>query len=676
MWSQSHFPSILAKSTGIYLEKGRDMDPNRPLEDLRRAVEDSPDSGESWRQLVEALWKNGAEEALCELDRCHGVKVDKPLAVASWKAKLRAMGLGQLSTTPFRHEGEIYAIWATSQGEWITGSSDGLIQVWNRDGEKVRTLEGHKGTVTSLFYQPGGERLASTSSSGEVFLWDFPDGQVVQTLARHRRRATSVIITRDGKVVVSAGLDNSIRVSSSQTGEEILVFDRHQHGVTSLTLTNDDKLVASGDESGACVVWVLASGKVGKGFPSGEEAVTALDFSANKRHLLTGSESGVICLWDAALGKELQRWEEHEDKVNKLYFIRDDQEFLSASSDGTVRRFDMVAGIETHNWEIPRMEVYAMGWNPENNLIAAGGDQCHLQLLDVESGDRASSIYGPTRPVVDMDCGIVVATAGNGDYCQWWNSLSGMKLGEIFCPRSGMGTLSLSPDNRFLVTGGKDGKARVWEVATGELLREFEGHEGPINTIRFHPDGQRVISGDKMGHVIVWYIEHGHVRAKGDLGMGQIYRAQFFPMTEYVVVATDKNLCLVMDLANAEEVARFEGHESPVRDLVITDTEMVVSGGNDQTVRIWEGNTGREVAVFIRHFAPVRSLCLLERGFVVVSGDEEGWLLAWDVEEDTKVFERPFPAAVTSVRSHPHEEDILVGLADGQLFRISQYTIY
>ena len=219
-------------------------------------------------------------------------------------------------------------------------------------------------------------------------------------------------------------------------------------------------------------------------------------------------------------------------------------------------------------------------------------------------------------------------------------------LGVAFSPR----------DGRWLLTCSRDRTARVWDTTTGQevVAARLRGHSWWVWSANFSADQNRIVTAGQDGKVIVWSFD-----ARGDrpqvaqtgvfLGHdGPVFAAAFSPDGRQVVSAGYDKRVLAWDpekiasvdfkqLVAGEPVApqqrrAFEGHSAPVRAVSFSaDGQSVLSGGDDNTVRIWDAMTGKLNAVLRGHSRPVESCAFSPDGRLVLSGDQEGQIKLWNI---------------------------------------------
>src|SRR5260370_42333612 len=59
-------------------------------------------------------------------------------------------------------------------------------------------------------------------------------------------------------------------------------------------------------------------------------------------------------------------------------------------------------------------------------------------------------------------------------------------------------SVAISPDGRWVLTGGTDGIA-LWEVATGQEIRRLEGDAGSMTCVAFSADGRWALTAREVG---------------------------------------------------------------------------------------------------------------------------------------------------------------------------------
>lgn len=107
---------------------------------------------------------------------------------------------------------------------FITGSVDGMIEVWDFLSGKIRrdltyqveeNFMFHESAVLSLDVTRDSELLASGAASGEVKIWRLRSGQCLRKIAlAHTGGVTSLRFFKDGSQILSGSFDSGQSISS------------------------------------------------------------------------------------------------------------------------------------------------------------------------------------------------------------------------------------------------------------------------------------------------------------------------------------------------------------------------------------------------------------------------------------------------------------------------------
>ncbi|MEH2272732.1 MAG: WD40 repeat domain-containing protein [Nostoc sp.] len=181
----------------------------------------------------------------------------------------------------------------------VTGSEDKTAIIWDLNkGQKLYTLEGNYGAVTSLAISPNGETLASGSADRTIKVWNLNTGCEILNLTRHPYPVVALAISPDGETLVSGCSDGTIKVWFLPTGEENFTINVHSRIILSLAITPDGQnLISSSRDSTTIKVWDLQTGREKAILNGHTGVVSSVAISADGQTLISGSVDGTIKIW-------------------------------------------------------------------------------------------------------------------------------------------------------------------------------------------------------------------------------------------------------------------------------------------------------------------------------------------------------------------------------------------
>ena len=87
-----------------------------------------------------------------------------------------------------------------------------------------------------------------------------------------------------------------------------------------------------------------------------------------------------------------------------------------------------------------------------------------------------------------------------------------------------------------------------------------------------------------------------------------------------------------------EVTKELTDHKNSVRSVVFNpDGDLIATGSEDTTVKLWNGDSGKRVKALMRHPAPVLCVAFSPDGNIVASGSSDGTISFWDVNYKERI---------------------------------------
>ena len=186
-----------------------------------------------------------------------------------------------------------------------------------------------------------------------------------------------------------------------------------------------------------------------------------------------------------------------------------------------------------------------------------------------------------------------------GGEIKLWNQADGSLIRDLpNIHNDAIFGLEFSPDDKFLASGAADKMARVVDLATGKVVRSFEGHTHHILSVAWSLDGRTLATAGADNLVKVWDFTTGDRKKNIEGYDKEVTAVHFAGVTGNLVTSSGDNKVRLVAL-DGKEVRVFPDVADFMQSAAVTaDGRIIVAGGQDGVLRVWNAETGAKIAAF------------------------------------------------------------------------------
>ena len=227
-------------------------------------------------------------------------------------------------------------------------------------------------------------------------------------------------------------------------------------------------------------------------------------------------------------------------------------------------------------------------------------------------------------------------------------------------------TFAYAPDGKTIARTIDDSKAQVSDVATKQRIGILTQYGRRITSIAYAPDGTTIITGNSDGGARVWDAET--LQRKGTLRghKGSVTAVVYSPDGTTIATGGGWNsrsagrkerddTVRLWDADTGEHIATFTGHKSSINALAFSpDSTTIASASSDDTVRLWDVLKREHKATLTGHTKGINAIVYSPDGRTIASTSRDKTVRLWNADTGKhKATLRGHTDSVTSVAYSP-----------------------
>ncbi len=566
-----------------------------------------------------------------------------------------------------------------SNRTWIAIADDrGQVHLLNADGSPRAIKQVHARAVVGVAIHPDSTRFATSGMDGKVMLWgqpvaDNPEMEPLQSFLTGDDQPVvihSLVFAPDQQHLFGGGEDGQIYQWNLSTGEKIAVWDAHSSGsatkIRKIMISPNNQLLLSIGEDQTLRTFSMADRTA---LQTMEHSATANDFSitTDSQRAVVACEDGSLVLWDLVSGLQLESFIIESASATAVCFSPDNQRIFSSSTSQTLKHFkpSVLRAFQVHANACQEMVLYSGG----SQALTSDADQ--VLMTNLSNGELV-------RPYRIRDKEIDNANPSDSDQADSPGDTQPVVVYESYKPTA----IVTRVDNQRVAAGTESGEVIVWNANDGEnpLFRLLV--EGEPKALAYSSDNQRLAVSTDAKRVYLFGPSLPGVNPAVELTLHQVIELDSEIMDLHW--SSDGTSIFTLLESGSVQEWRYAGlaqrrqmnHGGAVFGVVVSqDGKWCVSCSADQSVRIWNTQSGQQKADMRGHVGPVLAIAVsADETFAVTAGADQT-LRLWDLVggRQLKLLAR-FDEAMYAVAIHPQGALVAAAGADRKVHLLDLIT--
>lgn len=448
----------------------------------------------------------------------------------------------------------------------FTANDENSAALWTIDGKKIIEIPGRY-SAAAMSKDAG--YLVTGSAEGEIEVWkkngcDTCYTQVQKMDVAHSERIFSVALSSDGKYFVTGSMDNTAKLWALGNNRPVQVFTGDGADVYSVDITPDGNHIISSCGDGNAYLWENRRLPVLQTLPASAGPAKKVGMSADAGLLATLEADSLIHIWKRGRNTPETTLQPRSGPISKFAVSDDGRQLLALCSDSILVYYEQL--INPHSRTFPVKKVKQLSYNSATNAFIILGQQNSVwQLTDQRLTAIDTISLGPGETIlamspngeyfiiqkkaaerlmldIDLDGSsegggkseikivqrnsgkvlrllsfadeiVSAAISNNGIYwalgfqhgaVQAWDRAKKAPVATSRRHDRSILSISMTPEGKYYISAGQDGKAMLWQTGYSEPLQVYEGHGYAVKEALLTPDGKFAMTLGGNNKVRLW----------------------------------------------------------------------------------------------------------------------------------------------------------------------------
>jgi WD40 repeat protein len=375
----------------------------------------------------------------------------------------------------------------------------------------------------AVTFSHDGKRLIAASQQGPIYVWNVVDKKLLHKLMASPGRKLMKLSPDDKQLALVSSNESRVRIWDVDSGKLLNSEPGNAWAVESIAYSPDGAVLATGSFGSDTQIWEMESGKHIASLPATGQDLLAFANQGETLLTFSGGEQEIVAWrWKTAeVEQKLRCTDEPKDSAYVRLFLSGDHGRMLRLTEFWMKKPRIMEAVE-----FPSMKPLAMSVDvglsrsgaitSDGKLVAInrGND---IDLYDVAAQKVVGTLQGHTswcQAMAFSPDDKQLLSGGRDCVLRVWNVTEQKEIYALTGQGRTIGAIAICPNGRVAATCGMNlptlGRAEpirhivLWDLKEGVQLDSYSGHDVDGQALAFSPDGKRLASGLDDGTTIVW----------------------------------------------------------------------------------------------------------------------------------------------------------------------------
>jgi len=419
-----------------------------------------------------------------------------------------------------------------------------------------------------------------------------------------------------------------------------LTIGEHSIPIMAVEFLHDPDVVMVINKAGLVNTYNRYTGKELRSLQLDIPIVARAAFCGQTRRLLTISRNGVPTLWNIDSGKAVSA---SLGRVDIQYVNRYPD---TVHSNGSLAAFIEPDGlIAIADVRTPKLLTHLRAPS-ETKFVRCSSDGVRIvavghstQWWNIKTGEKSQFSIDNNHGVSAIalsDNGQQLVVGYENGAASVYDLKTAKKIITLQGPERSARTVEFGVENRTIITAGQDGEIRFWDLDTGRVTLSLQGHTSTVRFLAYHSIFDELISFDVTNILKVWKPKRV---AQTTTRVVDSYTSvsAFDPTGQFVAWIDSHSKIKLWNKRLPNDIQELDSHHEKVVALAFSsDGKRLVSGSEDQTIRIWNTSSKTQEALLHGFKGKILSLGIRThpRRVIAVTTAAPNGIWVWEGESD------------------------------------------